>query len=145
MIKEWTIVIKQLPHQFQKLRETSYVIQISFTFVRPSPVHYVRLLQLHCILMCSAYFSTNLRCSSHFKHVRNYFPLYGYSSDRIILGNSHTCFLYCYRVEVEKDENFATAYCPKFFQNDVGICLWNTLDRLLLAFWPQLLWTSYIL
>ncbi|CAN6563275.1 unnamed protein product [Malus baccata var. baccata] len=46
--------------------------------------------QLHCILMCNAYVSRNLGCSFHFKHLRNYCPLNGYSYDRDILGNSDT-------------------------------------------------------
>ncbi|CAN6698733.1 unnamed protein product [Malus baccata var. baccata] len=52
--------------------------------------HCIIATSLHCILMCNAYFSRNLGCSSHFKHVRNYCPLYGYSYDHDILGNSHT-------------------------------------------------------
>ncbi|CAN6563291.1 unnamed protein product [Malus baccata var. baccata] len=39
----------------------------------------------HCIIATS-----KLRLLVHFKHVRNYCPLYGYSYDRDILGNSHT-------------------------------------------------------
>ncbi|CAN6560515.1 unnamed protein product [Malus baccata var. baccata] len=42
--------------------------------------------RLHYILMCNAYFSRNLCCSSNFKHVQNYCPLYGYSYDRNIPG-----------------------------------------------------------
>ncbi|CAN6563284.1 unnamed protein product [Malus baccata var. baccata] len=52
--------------------------------------HCIIATSLHCILMCNAYFSKNLGCSSHFKHVRNYCLLYGYSYDRDFLGNSHT-------------------------------------------------------
>ncbi|RXI07434.1 hypothetical protein DVH24_027497 [Malus domestica] len=47
----------------------------------------------HCIIATSVpppSSLSNLGCSSHLKHVRNYCLLYGYSYDRDILGNSDT-------------------------------------------------------